>query len=183
MIIPESPPQRRPKPIAATCARQQHENNQVTTQSSQKTQSADGSYGRRGGSGHIRSQASLRGGHTTVLPMRRGRVTRQLRRASAKARRAKDARQRMCGQPQTLCLRLHLDQRLVDAMSREDGLTASPDPFTGIPAGARDDLGEERAAPKGSARGGRVRGRRRPRRVPLRSWAGYEAFRPGGTSQ
>ena len=39
--------------------------------------------------------------------MRRGRVTRQVRRASAKARRAKD-----------------------------------------IPAGARDDLGEERAAPK-----------------------------------
>ena len=91
MISLESPPQRPPKPIAATCARQQHENNQVTTQSSQKTQSAGGSYGRRGGSGHIRSQASLRGGHTTVLPMRRGRVSRQVWRGSAKVRRAKDA--------------------------------------------------------------------------------------------
>ena len=30
----------------------------------------------------------MRGGDTTVLPMRRGRVTRQVRRASAKARRA-----------------------------------------------------------------------------------------------
>ena len=58
-----------------------------------------------------------------------------------------------------------------------------PYPFIGIIAGARDDLGEEREATKGSARGGRVWGRRRPRRVPLRSRAGYEAFRPGGASQ
>ena len=38
--------------IAATCARQQNENNQDTKQSNQKTQSVGGSYGRRGGSGH-----------------------------------------------------------------------------------------------------------------------------------
>ena len=44
--------QRRPKPIAATCARQQNENNQDTKQSSQKTQSVGGSYGRWDGSGH-----------------------------------------------------------------------------------------------------------------------------------
>ena len=35
MISPESPPRRRPKPIAATCARQQNENNQDTKHSSQ----------------------------------------------------------------------------------------------------------------------------------------------------
>jgi len=52
MISLESPPQRHPKPIAATCARQQNENNQDTKQSSQKTQSVGGGYGRRGGSGH-----------------------------------------------------------------------------------------------------------------------------------
>ena len=52
MISPESPPQHRPKPIAATCARQQNENNQDTKQSSQKTQLVGGGYGRRGGPGH-----------------------------------------------------------------------------------------------------------------------------------
>jgi len=88
MISPESPPQRRPKPIAATCARQQNENTSDTKQSSQKTQLVGGSCGRRGGSGHIRSQAGSRGGYTTVLPMRRGRVSGQVRRGSAKARRA-----------------------------------------------------------------------------------------------
>ena len=76
MISPESPPQRRPKPIAATCARQQNENTSDTKQNSQKTQLVGGSCGRRGGSGHIRSQAGSRGGYTTVLPMRRGQVWR-----------------------------------------------------------------------------------------------------------
>ena len=88
VISPESPPQRRPKPIAATCARQQNENTSDTKQNSQKTQLVGGSCGRRGGSGHIRSQAGSRGGYTTVLPMRRGRVSGQVRRGSAKARRA-----------------------------------------------------------------------------------------------